>query len=62
MTSLSFSVAGELKSLSLPRGFPPEITVKEDDEGKERFDQTRLIANFINGYVLFHLKREILLR
>ncbi|KOC60489.1 putative Ras GTPase-activating protein [Habropoda laboriosa] len=28
------SPIGELKSLSLPRGFPPEITVKEDDEGK----------------------------
>ncbi|XP_043518779.1 uncharacterized protein LOC122533272 isoform X2 [Frieseomelitta varia] len=25
----------ELKSLSLPRGFPPELTVKEDDKGKK---------------------------
>lgn len=36
---VSSFVAGELKSLSLPRGFPPEITVKEDDEGKERLNR-----------------------
>lgn len=33
--NIFFFVAGELKSQSLPRGFPPQIIVQQiDDEGK----------------------------
>ena len=48
---LHFSfVAGELKSLSLPRGFPPELTVKENDKGKETNARSLLIRKFASRF------------